>query len=128
MLLFRPPGNGKTMIAKAVAHESKATFFNISASSLMSKWVGEGKKMVKAFFALAQYLQPSVIFIDEADLILTECSSRENDAMHRLKTEFLIQFDGVGSAEGERILFWEQQTALRTLTKLPAGVLLNAST
>ena len=103
LLLFGPPGNGKTMIAKAVASESNASFFNISASSLTSKWVGEGEKLVRALFAVAREKQPSVIFMDEIDSLLSERGSGENDAMRRLKTEFLIQFDGVGSAADERI-------------------------
>ena len=74
LLLFGPPGTGKTLIGKAIAHQCEATFFSISASALTSKWIGEAEKMVRALFAVATWKQPSVIFIDEVDSLLTSRS------------------------------------------------------
>ncbi|XP_024889684.1 fidgetin-like protein 1 isoform X1 [Temnothorax curvispinosus] len=104
ILLFGPPGTGKTLIGKCIASQSKSTFFSISASSLTSKWIGDGEKMVRALFAVAKVHQPSVIFIDEIDSLLTQRSETEHESSRRLKTEFLVQLDGAATSEDDRIL------------------------
>ncbi|ETO66309.1 hypothetical protein, variant 2 [Phytophthora nicotianae P1976] len=104
VLLFGPPGTGKTLLAKAVATEAKATFFNISASSLTSKWVGEGEKLVRALFEMARELQPSVVFMDEIDALLSTRSASENDASRRIKNQFFTELDGAASSQEDRIL------------------------
>lgn len=104
ILLFGPPGTGKTLIGKCIASQSKSTFFSISASSLTSKWIGEGEKMVRALFAVARVYQPSVIFVDEIDSLLTQRPETEHESSRGLKTEFLVQLDGAATADEDRIL------------------------
>eukprot|EP00388_Colpodella_angusta_P023252 GDKJ01059363.1.p1 GENE.GDKJ01059363.1~~GDKJ01059363.1.p1 ORF type:complete len:364 (-),score=36.24 GDKJ01059363.1:75-1145(-) len=104
LLLFGPPGTGKTMIARAIASRAGCTFLNISASSLMSKWVGEGEKLVRCMFAVASVKQPTVVFIDEIDSLLSARSEGEMEVTRRVKTEFLVQMDGVGTDRSDRIL------------------------
>lgn len=104
ILLFGPPGTGKTMIGKAIASETGAKFFSVSASSLMSKWIGEGEKMVRALFSVARCYPPAVVFVDEIDSLLTTRSDGEQEATRRVKTEFLVQIDGAGVSQDSRVL------------------------
>ncbi|KAK1319535.1 Katanin p60 ATPase-containing subunit A1 [Acorus calamus] len=105
ILLFGPPGTGKTMLAKAVATEAGANFINISMSSITSKWFGEGEKYVKAVFSLASKIAPSVVFVDEVDSMLGRRENPgEHEAMRKMKNEFMINWDGLRTKDKERVL------------------------
>ncbi|KZV20253.1 fidgetin-like protein 1 [Dorcoceras hygrometricum] len=125
LLLFGPPGTGKTMIGKAIAGEARATFFYISASSLTSKWIGEGEKLVRALFGVASCRQPAVIFVDEVDSLLSQRKSEgEHESSRRLKTQFLIEMEGFDSGNEQILLIGAtnrpqelDETARRRLTK-----------
>ncbi|KAI5868611.1 AAA-domain-containing protein [Durotheca rogersii] len=103
VLLYGPPGCGKTMLAKAVAHESGASFINLHISTLTEKWYGDSNKLVRAVFSLARKLQPAIIFIDEIDSILGTRRSGEHEASGMVKAEFMTLWDGLTSANTQGI-------------------------
>ena len=98
VLLYGPPGCGKTMLAKALAHESGATFINLHISTLTEKWYGDSNKLVNAVFSLAAKLEPSIVFIDEIDAVLGTRRSGEHEASGMVKAEFMTLWDGLTSA------------------------------
>ncbi|KAM0843248.1 hypothetical protein ACQ4PT_057839 [Festuca glaucescens] len=105
ILLFGPPGTGKTMLAKAIANEAGATFLNISMSTVLSKWYGEAEKTIRALFSLAAKLAPAIVFIDEVDSMLGRRDQQnENELPRRVKNEFMTHWDGLLSKTNERIL------------------------
>eukprot|EP00475_Leptophrys_vorax_P033941 TRINITY_DN541_c0_g1_i1.p1 TRINITY_DN541_c0_g1~~TRINITY_DN541_c0_g1_i1.p1 ORF type:complete len:449 (-),score=149.24 TRINITY_DN541_c0_g1_i1:56-1348(-) len=120
ILLYGPPGTGKSFLAKAVATEAGAsTFFSVSSSDLVSKFQGESERLVRNLFELARAKCPAIIFIDEIDSLCGNRSDGENDSARRIKTEFLVQMQGVGkSNDGILVLGatntpWDLDPAIR---------------
>lgn len=105
ILLFGPPGTGKTMLAKAIANEAGASFINVSMSTITSKWFGEDEKNVRALFTLAAKVSPTIIFVDEVDSMLGQRTRvGEHEAMRKIKNEFMTHWDGLLTKSGEKIL------------------------
>lgn len=121
ILLYGPPGVGKSFIAKAVATQSDRTFFSVSSADLKSKYVGESENLVRSLFVLARERKPSIIFIDEIDSL---CASRDQDTGSGnslgIKAEFLVQMDGVGHDQSQVLIIgatnlpWVLDEAIRS--------------
>ena len=125
VLLYGPPGTGKTLLAKAVATESGFTFFNVTSSSVTGKYVGEGEKLMKNLFSMARAKQPTVLFFDEIDALMSARKDSEHEASRRLKTQFMVEVDGAATSSADRILVigatnipWElDEAVLRRMSK-----------
>ena len=119
ILMFGPPGCGKTYLAKAVASEVDATFFSISAANIVSKWLGEAEKLVKQLYDSARKEAPSIIFFDEVDSLVSARGGGENEAMRRVKTQLMQAIEGIGTGDelivtiGATNLPWELDPAMR---------------
>ena len=106
-LLYGPPGTGKTMIAKAVANATNATFIRVVGSELVQKYIGDGAKMVHDLFEMAQKKSPAIIFIDEVDSIAsrrTDDTTSADREIHRTLMQLLAEMDGFNSRSNVKII------------------------
>ncbi|XP_037536534.1 outer mitochondrial transmembrane helix translocase [Nematolebias whitei] len=104
VLLFGPPGCGKTMIAKATAKASGCKFINLQASTLTDMWYGESQKLTAAVFSLAVKIQPCIIFIDEIESFLRNRSSLDHEATAMMKAQFMSLWDGLDTSATTQVM------------------------
>ncbi len=106
LLLFGPPGCGKTLIAKALANESRANFISIKGPEVISKWVGESEKAIRMIFKKAKQVSPAIIFLDEIDAIAHMRGGHMGDSgvTERVVNQLLTSMDGLESLEGVVVL------------------------
>lgn len=101
VLLYGPPGCGKTMLAKAIAKEAGASFINLQVTSLLDKWYGESQKRTAAIFSLARKLQPTIIFIDEIDSFMRTRQNDDHECTRMVKTQFMTLWDGLETDDSD---------------------------
>ncbi|VDO17834.1 unnamed protein product, partial [Brugia timori] len=99
VLLYGPPGCGKTLLAKVIARAANARFINLQVSSLCDKWYGESQKLADAVFSEAQKFQPTIIFIDEIDSFLRDRNTQDHEATAMMKAQFMCLWDGFASSD-----------------------------
>lgn len=104
VLLYGPPGCGKTLIAKATAKEAGMRFINLDVAMLTDKWYGESQKLASAVFSLAVKIQPCIIFIDEIDSFLRARNSSDHEATAMMKTQFMMLWDGLNTESDSTVI------------------------
>jgi len=100
MLMYGPPGCGKTFIAKCLASECNASFYLINGPAIMTKWIGESAKNMREIFKAARNNKPSIIFIDEIDAVSTSRDLVSSESMREVVTTLLTQLDGLDELSG----------------------------
>lgn len=106
VILFGPPGCGKTMVAQATAKEADCRFLSIEISTLTNKWFGESQKLVHALFTLARKIQPCIIFIDEIDALLRQRDGSDHEVTAAMKSQFMQLWDGLSTDKSSKVNFF----------------------
>lgn len=131
ILLFGPPGTGKTMLAAAAAGSLHATFYNASADKLLSKYFGEAPKLISALYDSATERAPSIVFMDEIDSLAQSRDNENSDASRKVLTSLLQEMDGLKNKKSKKLLLtigatnrpWDLDEA--SLSRFPRRIMID---